>query len=251
MARKEREPDKPPSKAYLVSFGDTMTTLLAFFIVLNSLAEEQTGANLHAGTGSFVQALQSGGLPGGSTTHSRRAVQHNETGPQYIPEHDKKEDGSPPGQGADPESNGVRSMDRELEDFQRFINEMDRIAKMKQLPDTEGEVQFDFFESLEPEPPLLGPKYRTLIRQVIPLLRSGRYQVEVIVWATMPSASAWSRSVIQADGVAAELRKRGGLNAKEQQRLSAISQPWGFSDVRRPVVSVVVRKLEAATGNTQ
>ena len=52
MARKKKLPE-PPSKAYLISFGDTMTALLAFFIVLNSLAQEQTGAKLHAGTGSL------------------------------------------------------------------------------------------------------------------------------------------------------------------------------------------------------
>ena len=85
MARKPKPPDKPPSKAYLVSFGDTMTTLLAFFIVLNSLADEQTGANLHAGTGSFIQALESGGLGGGTMAKSRRAFQQGEAAPKFIP----------------------------------------------------------------------------------------------------------------------------------------------------------------------
>ncbi|MCA9059275.1 MAG: hypothetical protein KDA85_12285, partial [Planctomycetaceae bacterium] len=33
-------PSFGPSQAYLLSFGDTMTALLAFFIVLNSLAKE-------------------------------------------------------------------------------------------------------------------------------------------------------------------------------------------------------------------
>ena len=55
MAKKQKRVPSGPSNAYLVSFGDTMTALLAFFIVLNSLATEQTGANLYSGTGSFVQ----------------------------------------------------------------------------------------------------------------------------------------------------------------------------------------------------
>ena len=50
------------NKSYLVSFGDTMTALLAFFIVLNSLAEDQTGANLHSGTGSFAVAISGYGV---------------------------------------------------------------------------------------------------------------------------------------------------------------------------------------------
>ena len=64
MSRKQKPPPSKPSKAYLVSFGDTMTALLAFFIVLNSFAKDQTGANMHSGTGSFVNAMSTSGLPG-------------------------------------------------------------------------------------------------------------------------------------------------------------------------------------------
>jgi hypothetical protein len=53
-----------PNNSYLISFGDTMTALLAFFIILNTLAEEQTGANLHAGTGSFMDTVDKFGLAG-------------------------------------------------------------------------------------------------------------------------------------------------------------------------------------------
>ena len=58
MARKQKAPGAGPNMAYLMSFGDTMTTLLAFFIVLNSLAKEQTGAKLYAGTGSVCFGRQ-------------------------------------------------------------------------------------------------------------------------------------------------------------------------------------------------
>ncbi|MCP4857370.1 MAG: hypothetical protein GY903_23045, partial [Fuerstiella sp.] len=58
MARCENNCEPPgPNQSYLISFGDTMTALLAFFIILNTLAEEQTGANLHAGTGSFMESV--------------------------------------------------------------------------------------------------------------------------------------------------------------------------------------------------
>jgi flagellar motor protein MotB len=55
--RRKKPDDGGPSKAYMLSFGNMMTAQLAFFIVLNSLAQDQTGANLHAGTGSFVRSL--------------------------------------------------------------------------------------------------------------------------------------------------------------------------------------------------
>ena len=37
MARCKENCPSGPNNAYLISFGDTMTALLAFFIVLNSL----------------------------------------------------------------------------------------------------------------------------------------------------------------------------------------------------------------------
>lgn len=245
MAKKEREPDKPPSKAYLVSFGDTMTTLLAFFIVLNSLAEDQTGANLHAGTGSFVQALQNAGLPGNMQEDSANAIQHEATPPVYIPEHEPKDDSQAPTyNGSDETDNGIRSIDREAEDFQRFLNEMEQFADVEQLPEVEGEVQFDFFNQLQAQSPYLGGDYATLIRQVVPLLKKGRHRIDVIVWVTTPSESAWQRAADQAVSINNELAQRARLKPEQLGRLVTLAQPWGFVDIRRPVISVVVRKQQ-------
>ena len=85
MSRKKKAPPAPPSKAYLVSFGDTMTALLAFFIVLNSFAKDQTGANMHSGTGSFVNAVSSIGLPGVSPgNRSHLVVEKKAAAPIYA-----------------------------------------------------------------------------------------------------------------------------------------------------------------------
>jgi hypothetical protein len=85
MARKQKAPGAGPNMAYLMSFGDTMTTLLAFFIVLNSLAKEQTGAKLYAGTGSFVSAVSSFGMPGSAPgDNSRHVIKIEEPVPTYV-----------------------------------------------------------------------------------------------------------------------------------------------------------------------
>ena len=82
MAKKIKPPDELPSKAWLMSFGDTMTTLLAFFLVLCSMAENQTGMNLYVGTGSFISSLESGGLSGVFPgDKSSRAIWHSATSP--------------------------------------------------------------------------------------------------------------------------------------------------------------------------
>ena len=84
MAKKKKAPPSGPSKAYLVSFGDTMTALLAFFIVINSLAQEQTGANLYSGTGSFVSAIGAIGFAGAAPSDRSQYI-HKKDAPVNPP----------------------------------------------------------------------------------------------------------------------------------------------------------------------
>ena len=125
----------------MVSFGDTMTTLLAFFIILCSLAEEQTGANLHKGTGSFVKAMQSAGMPGTfSGDGASKVVENSYTSPLYLA---TDLDDNPPEKdpsGPD-EENEMRVIDRDSEEYQRFLNELDRLSQIENLPEVEGEVE--------------------------------------------------------------------------------------------------------------
>lgn len=64
-----RRPKKPEETrrevpSYMMSFGDMMTLLLTFFIMLCTMAREQSAGLVSAGTGSFVAAINAFGLPG-------------------------------------------------------------------------------------------------------------------------------------------------------------------------------------------
>ncbi|MCZ6596402.1 MAG: OmpA family protein [Planctomycetota bacterium] len=59
-----QEERKKGAPAWMVSFGDMMTLILTFFILLISLAREQAEGLVAQGIGSFVVELRSFGLPG-------------------------------------------------------------------------------------------------------------------------------------------------------------------------------------------
>ncbi len=71
------EEPKPGVPMWLVSFGDMMTLILTFFIMLVSMASERKSGLVAAGLGSFVAALKSNGLPGTLTESERIEIFNN------------------------------------------------------------------------------------------------------------------------------------------------------------------------------
>ena len=59
-----KEDPKPGVPAYMVSFGDMMTLILTFFILLVSMSYEQNQGLMAKGLGSFTVAIQSHGMTG-------------------------------------------------------------------------------------------------------------------------------------------------------------------------------------------
>jgi len=246
MARKRKPPSDGPSRAYLISFGDTMTALLAFFIVLNSLAKEQTGAALHSGTGSFVRALSGLGLPGMLGKRAEHVTQMDHMSPFYTVDDPESRTREGTSKGPDDEDNGVRVIDREEEEFERFVFEMEHLYSVDSLPKAKGQIVFDSFDSFPTAPPLLTQDRRTLCGEVLPLLRNEQYRVEMVVWATTPSVTAWTRAANQAGSLRRELVTLARLSPEQQKRLTCVAKPWPFSDTKRPVMSIVVIKAELA-----
>ena len=72
--RSERKAGAP---AWMVSFGDMMTLILTFFILLVSMSEERQNGLVAKGVGSFVLSLRSFGLPGLLNEEERREILDN------------------------------------------------------------------------------------------------------------------------------------------------------------------------------
>ena len=245
MSRKVKPPPSKPSKAYLVSFGDTMTALLAFFIVLNSLAKDQTGANMYTGTGSFVQAMKSIGIPGQSPgDRSDQLVTKAAPSPLYAVPSEKKlaED---PGKGPDDEDDGKRIINRQAENFQRFLSEMEYQFQVNEGNPTQGQVVFDSFENLNRNSEdILGPGAIQIASDAISQLANEQMELEVIVWATMPSPHALKQAMDKARQIQAQLDRSFNFRGDQRQRVTASAKPWLFFDAKRPRTSFVLSRLD-------
>lgn len=68
----EEKKQGPP--AYMVSFGDMMTLILTFFILLVSMSKEQAPGLVADGVGSFVVQLESHGLNGILSGAEKKAI---------------------------------------------------------------------------------------------------------------------------------------------------------------------------------
>ncbi len=238
MAKKKGIQPSMPSKAYLVSFGDTMTALLAFFIVLNSLATEQTGAKMHAGTGSFVRAFSKSGSPGEfGGNRSRQVISQQYQKPIYaLPSNAD----SSKHVGPDDTDEREAIQDREKEQFQKFLTEVETAFGLRTGEVVKDQTAFDSFEPVKMPDGEFSRHGLELISQALAKLRDPKARVEVILWAEMPSGSELQRKLELADDFREHVEQVFWLKAEDKRRINFRAKPWLFSDAKRPKLSVVV-----------
>ena len=247
MAKKPKSIPEPPSKAYLVSFGDTMTALLAFFIVINSMAQEQTGANLYAGTGSFVSAVNSIGFPGSSPVPRSKYLTKKESPmPLYaLAENLEKNPDQEGNIGPDDENDAERKIDRDKENFQRFLHEIDRQFQINRELSVANQTVFDSFELFkdEQEDAILSNHALQLLSETLPVIRDEKKTLEIIVWATMPSPVIMEKSLHKSTEIMDEINAKFNIPMENKKRIRIVVKPWLFSDAKRPIISFVLGSL--------
>ena len=245
MARRKQQASSGPSKAYLVSFGDTMTALLAFFIVLNSLAKEQTGANLHAGTGSFARAFSNSGLPGGfSGNRSQAVVRKSAPKPIYALSDNTSDD--PDKVGPDDTDKSDSIQDREKEQFQKFLSQIEKQFRLDDQPPLTNQTAIDSFEPMDPAAGGLSRHALKILSEAIPKLRQPAGSLEIILWTPMPSPSHMERLLDSSIQVRNEVESLFWLDLDERRRIRYRVKPWLFSDAKRPVLSVIIASREGS-----
>ncbi len=250
MSRKVKPPPAKPSKAYLVSFGDTMTALLAFFIVLNSFAKDQTGANMHSGTGSFVNAVSSIGLPGQRPgKRSQLVVTKTAPAPLYAVSDPNEDRESRNRLGPDSDVDQKRVIDRQSDNFKRFLSEMNRQHTVEEQLPTRSQIVLDSFENLAKHKgeDLTKPLKQNAIQiasEAIGQLTRDDFELEIVVWATMPSRNAMKSSMETAMAIQKQIDRSFSLSPAQRSRMSTSAKPWLFVDTTRPRVSFILSRMD-------
>jgi hypothetical protein len=224
------------ANAWMMSYADMATTLLAMFIVLSTMGKDQSGISLYNGTGSFLHAEESLGLPGFFPSSSH-VISLQEAGPHY-------QVGEPADAVAGDKGSATKSrvIDGEEENLQRFLREIDRQFAVAKLPRAGARAAVDFYEPLNRKPPYLDSAKAATLKQVLEVLRRPGCRVSLIVWATTPSKSAWERAAAQARLVADDAAKSVGLDDSARMRLLALGQAWRYVDDQRPIMSVIISR---------
>lgn len=245
MGKKKPIEPSVPSKAYLVSFGDTMTALLAFFIVLNSLAREQTGAQMHTGTGSFAKAFAKSGVPGHyAGNRSKDMIQQTYQKPIYALAENMDAEGKV---GPDDTQEQQRVIDREKEQFQKFLTEIDESYGLKKEKKYTGQTVFDSFEPLKPPEGGISRHAIQLMSDAVSKLRKPDVDIEVILWASMPSPVDMKKKLLLIEEFKSRVETIFWLKDADKKRIRYRVKPWLFADAKRPILSVVLANAIAET----
>ena len=223
-----------------------MTAMLAFFIVLNTLAKEQTGADLHTGTGSFIAAISSMGLPGVMTSSSSKHVmQMKDSSPKYIVR-DEAMNGKRHVDGPDDESNQLKILNREKDNLQRSIVEWEQHFEIEMEAEESNAVTIDLFQPLGKGENILPKDAKKVLVESMAILSRPGYQLEIDVWAPTPSKTALARMTKSATEIKAALRRQFPMLFTNEDPIRCRVKLWHLSDEKRPVMSITIVRREPA-----
>jgi hypothetical protein len=69
--------------------------------------------------------------------------------------------------------------------------------------------------------------------------------IEITVWATTPSQSAWTRAAKQAEQIRQEAIRYLNIETSQRNRITANGRTWISSTLKRPSVTITLRQLES------
>ena len=121
---------------------------------------------------------------------------------------------------------------------------------LEQRP-TQTQIVLDSFEQFErqndstPYQPLKENAIQVASEAITKLL-NGDYEVEVVIWANMPSSLAMQKAMERSFAAQEQIDSLFLLSVKQRSRLSFSAKPWLFSDAKRPKLSFILSQMDSS-----
>jgi hypothetical protein len=143
--------------------------------------------------------------------------------------------------GPDDENDSERKIDRDTENFQRLLNEIDRQFGLQSKKPVLNQIVFDSFELFKrSQHQTLSDHAIQLAAEILPVLQDDSKSVEIIVWATMPSPIIINKSMSKLVAIRQEIEEKFWIRQADRNRIRYTVKPWLFSDAKRPIISFVI-----------
>ena len=202
---------------------------------------------MYSGTGSFVRAFASSGMPGGLPgNRSSDMIQQKSQKPIYALAENLDKNESPEGRvGPDDTDKKDRILDRDKENFQKFLDDMENQFGLKTLAPLRNQVVFDSFQPWDPDTGQMSRHAMELLSESISKLKQPDLQIEIIVWASLPSEVGIEAGLKKTVELRSQVEKFFWVKPNDRSRISYRVKPWLFSDALRPQLSVVMSTADA------
>jgi len=233
----EPEEERKGGPRYLVAYCSIMTLLLAFFIILQAFASEQSTGLFYAGQGSFVRALKTFGL-GGVFDRAGGAMFQGRPGSRFRAAEGQE----------DPSQ--LRRIDPELEEAQRALQAVEDLFETHEPDDAVGyRVRLSTPCTYGPDKAGLTPEERQFLRALAPqlerVLRARGFVIRVGA-DVLPQGAGGAEEMESALAAAGRVRAELAANMSPQARELALRRLYSVARARRPG-----SRTEAGTGQLQ
>jgi hypothetical protein len=130
-------------------------------------------------------------------------------------------------------SYGTRSIiDRQKDNYQRFLTEAMRLSELSSAPSFDGEFHADVLGKLPNKGPLMNDDISAVIKGVARSLRQPDREVELTVWCSHSLVVPWARAARQANQLRDETIQLLKLPSDQQTKLTAVARPWPWNSTK-------------------